>query len=89
MGKQLPLVTKTLRGTAVNADPIRQGKRAPSPDILACYRSNRERLLMELAKDRRDTSTVNNIRAFYHIVKALEENYELTAVPLPAQVAGV
>ncbi len=52
-------------------------KRKASPRILEIYRINKERLASELQKDVKDRATHNSIAAFSHIVRHMEEVYEL------------
>ena len=52
-------------------------KKRATPAILRAYFDNRSRLAMELAKIPRDRYVENNIKAYYHILKSLEENYAI------------
>lgn len=48
--------------------------------IITTYLHNRIRLMAELARKPRDSHVVGNIRAYLHIVRSLEERYDLSAV---------
>lgn len=48
--------------------------------VITTYLHNRIRLMAELAKKPRDQHVVNTIRAYLHIVRSLEERYDLSAV---------
>jgi hypothetical protein len=48
--------------------------------IITTYLHNRIRLTAELAKKPRDQQVLNSIRAYLHIVRSLEERYDLSAV---------
>ncbi len=52
-------------------------KKKPTAQIVQAYRDNKRRLLMELAKEPRDRWIRNNINAYQHIIRWLEEEYEL------------
>ncbi len=52
-------------------------RKQPSLQILQAYRDNRRRLLIELAKEPKDRWIRNNIRAYQHIIRWMEEEYEL------------
>lgn len=48
--------------------------------VITTYLHNRIRLMAELAKKPRDQQVVNTIRAYLHIVRSLEERYDLSSV---------
>lgn len=48
--------------------------------IITAYLHNRIRLMHELAKQPRDQHILDNIRAYLHIVRSLEERYDLSAL---------
>lgn len=52
-------------------------KKKPSAQIVDIYRSNKERLNLELQKTDRSRTTMNTIQAYRHIVSSLEQIYEL------------
>jgi hypothetical protein len=59
----------------------------PSPSKLKAtaavsttYLHNRIRLMAELAKKPRDQHVVNTIRAYLHIVRSLEDRYDLSTL---------
>ncbi|MBI4872969.1 MAG: hypothetical protein HY814_15555 [Candidatus Riflebacteria bacterium] len=58
-------------------------KLPPSPDILTMYSSSKSRLMSEQEKAERDLSTSNNIDAFGHIVRSLEQQYEIPGLQEP------
>jgi len=61
-----------------NLYPLSKGPRKkPTLQILQAYRDNKRRLLLEMAKEEQDRWTRNNIRAYQHIIRWLEEEYEL------------
>ena len=61
-----------------NLYPLSQRKRkSPSAEVIQAYRDNKRRLLMELSKEVKDRWTRNNIQAYQHIIRWLEEEYEL------------
>lgn len=64
------------------------GRRVPTPQMLTCYRLNCERLLTELARGVTSRSQLNTIRAYYHIVRSMEEAYELGQPPLSISLDG-
>jgi hypothetical protein len=51
--------------------------------ITSTYLNNKVRLLEELSKDLSDRTTQNNIRAYMHIVRAIEERYDLDGIVSP------
>lgn len=53
-------------------------KKRPSQMILDIYRSNRNRLHQEQAKEIKDRSTSNAIAAYRHIVEEMERTYDLS-----------
>jgi hypothetical protein len=55
-------------------------KKQPCEQIIAIYKSNCERLSSEVSKLRTDKLTKNNIAAYTHIIKSLEEEYDLEKV---------
>lgn len=57
-------------------------RRAPTAEMLTCYRLNCERLLTELARGMNTRSQLNTIRAYYHIVRSMEKAYDLGKLPL-------
>ena len=59
-------------------------KQPASPQILDIYSHARTRLLTEQEKAERDLATSNNIQAFLHIVRSLEQAYEIPGAPLTA-----
>lgn len=52
-------------------------KRLPTPQIVDIYFSTKARLQSEQAKGERDLATANNIDAYAHILRQLEEQYDL------------
>ena len=52
-------------------------RKKPTLEVLQAYRDNKRRLLLELAKETKDRWVRNNIRAYQHIIRWLEEEYEL------------
>ena len=56
--------------------------------IITTYLHNRIRLMAELAKKPRDQHILNNIRAYLHIVRSLEERYDLSPVLVQARTEG-
>jgi hypothetical protein len=59
-------------------------KQPASPQIIDIYSHARTRLLTEQEKAERDLSTNNNIQAFLHIVRSLEQVYEIPGAPFTA-----
>jgi hypothetical protein len=58
-------------------------KEKASASTLTCYLHNRLRLMAELARRPRDQHTLNNIRAYLHIVRSMEERYDLSPLLVP------
>lgn len=54
--------------------------------ILTTYLHNRIRLMQELTRKPRTQSVLNNIRAYLHIVRSLEERYDLSPLLTKARV---
>lgn len=52
-------------------------RKQPSIQILRAYRDNKRRLLIELAKEPKDRWIRNNIHAYQHIIRWMEEEYDL------------
>jgi hypothetical protein len=65
---------------------VQQLKLKATAAILTTYIHNRIRLMAELAKQPRDRSTLNSIRAYLHIVRSLEDNYDLSPLMAPHAV---
>lgn len=63
-----------------------QSKVKATASILTTYLHNRIRLMAELAKRPRDQHILNNIRAYLHIVRSIEDRYDLS--PLLVQQAA-
>ena len=55
----------------------RRRKQAPSAEIVKAYKDNKKRLLVELARQPKDRWIRNNIRAYQHIIRWMEEHYDL------------
>ena len=62
------------------AQAVVPARRKASTAIITTYLHNRIRLAAELAKKPRDQHTLNAIRAYLHIVRSLEECYDLSPV---------
>jgi hypothetical protein len=56
--------------------PIGRKRKRPTSIIIKSYRDNRRRLLLELAKPQ-ERWVRNNVRAYQHILRWMEEEYEL------------
>ncbi len=57
-------------------------KKKPSAQILEIYRHNKARLQGEEQKTVKDRTVVNNIAAYTHIVRSMEELYDLPDTPV-------
>ena len=62
---------------ALVPDVLAMAKKRATPAILRTYFDNRGRLAAELAKRPRDRWVENNIRAYLHILRSLEERYDI------------
>jgi hypothetical protein len=56
--------------------PVGTKRKRPTSIIIKSYRDNRRRLLLELAKPQ-ERWVRNNVRAYQHILRWMEEEYEL------------
>lgn len=65
-----------------------QSKAKATAAILTTYLHNRIRLMAELAKRPRDQHTLNNIRAYLHIVRSIEDRYDLSPLLIQQAAAG-
>ena len=63
---------------AMQREPEERAKLRATAAILTTYLHNRIRLLHELKRRPRDTQVVNTIRAYLHILRSLEEKYDLS-----------
>jgi hypothetical protein len=61
-----------------------ESKMKATAAILTTYLHNRIRLMAELAKRPRDQHILNNIRAYLHIVRSIEERYDLSPLLVKA-----
>lgn len=57
--------------------------------IITTYLHNRIRLAAELMKKPRDQHVINTIRAYLHIVRSLEERYDLSMVLTKTRAEGM
>jgi len=56
--------------------PLNRKRKRPTNEILQSYRDNRRRLLLELAKPQ-ERWVRNNVRAYQHILRWMEDEYDL------------
>lgn len=65
---------------ALAPEPGLPAKLKATAAVITTYLHNRIRLMAELTKKPRDQHILNNIRAYLHIVRSLEERYDLSAL---------